>query len=75
MQVTYKVIGELKKKVVPDSGDINLPAGATVGQLVAGLGLPDDLHLVAVVDGRRYKQSDVLQDGQEVVLVLPSVGG
>ncbi len=75
MQVTYKVVGELKKVVVPNSGSVNLSVGATVAELVAVLGLPEELALVAIVDGRKYKKSDVLEDGQEVVLVLPALGG
>jgi molybdopterin converting factor small subunit len=54
--------------------DVELPDGATVGQLVQHLGLPADHVRVAFVNGIARDDSHPLADGDEVGL-FPPVGG
>jgi molybdopterin converting factor small subunit len=52
-----------------------LPAGATVGDLLARLGVPPDYDLTAGVDGELADRQTVLRDGADVVLLSPMEGG
>ncbi|NLU49321.1 MAG: MoaD/ThiS family protein [Syntrophomonadaceae bacterium] len=75
MKVGYRVIGELKKVVEPDRGQLELPAGSTVGDLMTRLAVPEGKLVIAVVEGRRKHKRDLLEDGKEVVLIPPAIGG
>lgn len=52
-----------------------LPAGATVGDLLGRLGVPPDYDLTAGVDGELGNRQTVLRDGAEVVLLGAMEGG
>jgi molybdopterin converting factor small subunit len=60
---------------------VALPADATVGDLVTQLAADQPqlasrlAHLVVAVAGRHVGQDEPLQEGQEVVLVMPAAGG
>jgi molybdopterin converting factor small subunit len=58
-----------------------LPGSATVGDLLDRLAAEQPAlanrlsHLVVAVAGRHVGRDEPLQDGQEVVLVMPAAGG
>jgi molybdopterin converting factor small subunit len=60
---------------------ITLPNEATVAELLGRLAAeqpelaPRLSHLVIAVGGRHVGRDEPLQDGQEVVLVMPAAGG
>ncbi|MEW5721689.1 MAG: hypothetical protein AB1896_01175 [Thermodesulfobacteriota bacterium] len=54
---------------------VRLEAGASLGRLQEVLGLPTDLPVVALVNGRRGLPESVLGDGDQVVMFPPVEGG
>jgi molybdopterin converting factor small subunit len=60
---------------------LSLPDAATVGALLDQLAAeqpalaPRLLHVVVAVAGRHAGREELLADGQEIVLVMPSAGG
>lgn len=78
MVVTVKLYATLRK-YYPDLGigegmKVELPEGATVGQLLNHLRLPSDVVRVAFVNGIARDENYSLSDGDEVGL-FPPVGG
>lgn len=55
--------------------EVELPEGATVGDLVARLGLPPTVQKVVLVDGRLRPLDAPLQDGETVTVFPPLEGG
>ncbi len=53
---------------------LEVPAGATVAQVIARLGLPAAQVTLIMVDGRRREADFVLQ-GQERLGLFPPIGG
>ena len=53
---------------------VRLPDGATLGQLIQELGLPEKEVKVIFVNGIAHDQAHPLADGDEVAL-FPPVGG
>ncbi|MBC7228316.1 MAG: MoaD/ThiS family protein [Thermoflexales bacterium] len=54
--------------------EVELPDGATVGQLIHRLGLPADHVRVVFINGIARDESHPLSDGDEVG-IFPPVGG
>jgi sulfur carrier protein ThiS len=52
-----------------------LPAGATLADLLAALGLDTAADLTAAVDGELAERGTPLRDGAEVMLLAPMEGG
>jgi sulfur carrier protein ThiS len=52
-----------------------LAAGATLGDLLAALGIPPSTDLTAAVDGELAERDTPLRDGAEVMLLVPMEGG
>lgn len=77
MHVTVRVLAELKH-FRPDRRErftLDLPAGATVRQLIDAAAVPwEEVGLVAV-NGAQAEDATVLRDGDEVVLVPSMEGG
>lgn len=48
---------------------------ATVEQLLRELSLPEEMHVLVVVNGRRVDNQHVLRDRDEVILFSPAEGG
>ncbi len=59
----------------PGPGEMTLPAGATVNDLVLKLGLEKELIGLIVVNKRQRGYEDKLQDGDLVELFSPMAGG
>ena len=51
------------------------PAGATVADLLAAVGIEEATDLTAAVDGELAERDTPLHDGAEVVLLVPMEGG
>lgn len=78
IRVKVKLFATLRR-YYPELGvgegiDLELPEGATVGQLVQRLGLPSDHVRVVFVNGIARDDSHPLADGDEIG-VFPPVGG
>ncbi len=78
MEVTVKLYATLRK-YYPDLGvgegmKVELPEGATLGDLIRRLNLPPDVVRVAFVNGIARDEAYVLAAGDEVGL-FPPVGG
>ena len=67
------------RRLVPGSPDgpqqRTLAAGATLGDLLAGLGITTATDLTAAVDGELAERDTPLRDGAEVMLLAPMEGG
>jgi molybdopterin converting factor small subunit len=78
IRVKVKLFATLRR-YYPELGiggglDVELPDGATVGQLVNHLGLPADHVRVVFINGIARDESYTLSDGDEVG-IFPPVGG
>ena len=58
-----------------NTATIELPDGATVGELVQTLAIPDDLPRITLVNGRDVESEDRLNAGDIVSLFPPLAGG
>ena len=82
MIVTVKLYAGLSRRLAaggPAVGsgsplEIDLPQGATVADLIAALGLPDDEIKVTFVNGRASPRDRALAPG-DAVGVFPPIGG
>ena len=54
---------------------MEFPAGATVGDLVQMLAIPDDLPRITLVNGRNAELDQRLLSGDVVTLFPPLAGG
>lgn len=54
---------------------LELPNGATVGQLLGKIEFPGDLSKVVLVNGCHRNGSAQLTDGDEVSIFVPEAGG
>lgn len=52
-----------------------LAAGATLGDLLAALGVDATIDLTAAVDGELAERATSLHDGAEIMLLVPMEGG
>jgi molybdopterin converting factor small subunit len=49
--------------------------GATVGEVVRGLGIPDDMPFTTLVNGRHSEPDEVLKPGDRLSAFPPLAGG
>lgn len=75
MRVSVKVAGPLAQYYAAGEGEVELPEGATAGDVVAALNLPRFPPVVVVVNGRYAREDAVLQEGDCVTLLWPVGGG
>ena len=79
MDVEVKLFGNLGH-YLPDGGNrfsfqLTMNEGATVGEMLAHLKLPDELPVVAIVNGMQVGKEHVLKDRDDVNVFRPSGGG
>ena len=78
MQVYVKLYATLRNYrpglKIGESFAVELPARATVGQLIKHLGLPEQEVKTVFVNGRSQPQDHILADGDELG-IFPPVGG
>ena len=79
MKVYVKLYAQLRKSHPgPNRSqplEVDLPAGAAAGALIARLNLPPELVRSAFVNGERRDLDAPLKDGDQVSLFSPVVGG
>jgi len=67
------------RRLLPKSADgpqrHTLAAGATLGDLLAAIGITAAIDLTAAVDGELAERDTPLRDGAEVMLLVPMEGG
>jgi len=54
---------------------VDLADGTTVGQLIDRFSFPSDIKLLAVINGQAGKNTQRLEDGDDVFLFTPVAGG
>lgn len=79
MQITVKLHGTLRKYLPAGSRDnftvVDVPAGATIADVVHRLGIPPNHTKMMVSGDEHLEATSVLRDGQEVNLFPPLAGG
>ena len=79
MMVTVVCFGAMREHLPADAegnrATIELPPGASVGELADALGAPRRLLFSVLVDGTRASAATPLSDGAEVTLMPPFTGG
>lgn len=67
------------RRLLPRSGEgpqrHTLAAGATLGDLLAVIGIDGSTDLTAAVDGELAERDTPLRDGADVMLLVPMEGG
>ena len=67
------------RRLLPGSPDgprqVSLAVGASLGDLLAAIGIDASVDLTAAVDGELAERDTPLQDGSEVMLLVPMEGG
>ncbi len=78
MRVQVRVYGGLERYVPVSFGEameVDLPEGATAGDLLTVLGVPEREVFSILVNGRHRTPSDPLEAGDRVALFPPVAGG
>lgn len=75
MKVDVLVQGHLKQYRAEARFELELPAGATVKELINASGIPWEEVGLAAVNGTRAEDATVLNDGDQVMLMAPLEGG
>lgn len=73
MKIQVKTFATLKK-YEPEDSELELPGGATVGDIVEALGIPYQEVRLAFVNSIHAKMDQQVSDGDKVSL-FPAVGG
>lgn len=79
MKVELKLFATLAR-YLPDAADsgsatVDVPDGSTVRQLLSSLGIPDQMPLMILVNGRDAAPEQVLEDSDVLTIFPPLVGG
>jgi molybdopterin synthase sulfur carrier subunit len=78
VKVRVKLMASLRGKLPPEAkglAELDVPAGATVADVLGKLGIPDgQVHAVMVNDELDHNRSRTLKEG-DALLVLPPVAG
>ena len=82
MKISLKMLGGLRV-FLPTAGkfsrcDLTLSEGATINDVIAKVGLPDNKPFFVMFGGKKLQESDYsspLSEGDEVVLFPPIKGG
>ncbi len=78
MTVTVIFMADLRRFLPPGIERpvrFSVPRDATVGDLLAQIGIPADTELTVGLDGELAGRDSVLHDGADVLLVSPMDGG
>ncbi len=76
IEINVRLFGEFKKHAPGDQTDfmLVLEPGATIGDVLGKLSIPEDAH-VALVNGRRIAHDVQFESGDTLVLFPPLSGG
>lgn len=76
--VTVQLMADLRR-YLPRGVDgpfrCTLASGATIADLLATLGIPEDSEVTAGLDGELARRDTALHDGAEILLLSPMEGG
>ena len=78
MTVAVKLYASLRKYLPSESMSavrVEVPAGATVADVIARLGIPPEHTRMIVSGDRQLDLAAVLEDGQEISILPPLAGG
>jgi sulfur carrier protein ThiS len=76
--VTVTLFADLRRFLPPGVDGPHrrtVPAGSTVRDLVAAIGIPADYELTVGLDGELASPDSLLRDGADVMLLSPMEGG
>ena len=76
IKINIRLYGAFKKHATGDQTDFTLvlEPGATLGDVLGKLSIPEDAH-VALVNGRRIANDFMFENGVTLVLFPPVSGG
>lgn len=77
MKITVELRGYLDQYAPTEQAifPYEMPVGATVGDVMKRLHIPDDLSAAAIVGGEASDPAQPLNDGDQLTLVPPLGGG
>ncbi len=79
MEITIELFATLTKYLPKGtrgkSTTLTVQDGATVAQVMEGLGLPGDMPFTTLVNGRHSEADQVLQPGDRLTAFPPLAGG
>ena len=77
MRVTVELLGILQQYVKDGKKpiEVEVEAGATVGELMTQLGVPEDAAWNAALDGKLIYVADPLVEGAALMVFPPLAGG
>lgn len=78
MTVAVKLYASLRKYLPRESMsvvEVEVPAGATVADVIGRLGIPPEHARMIVSGDRQLDPTAVLEDGQEIGVLPPLAGG
>mgnify|MGYP000091364805 CR=1 FL=1 len=75
MRVSVQAFANLKAYAPGGEGEVSLPEGSTVRDLLARLAIPPGVEAVVLVNGRRAGGEQRLSPGDRLVLFPPMEGG
>jgi molybdopterin converting factor small subunit len=79
MEITVELFATLTKYLPlgtkGKSTALTVLEGATVGEVVRGLGIPDDVPFTTLVNGRHSEPDEVLKPGDRLSAFPPLAGG
>ena len=77
MMVDIHLLGYLAKfsPTKQEKFKLELPGGATVGQVLEEIEFPVDLERVLLVNGGHAESSTLLAEGDEIFVFVPAAGG
>ncbi|MFC1670467.1 MoaD/ThiS family protein [Spirochaetota bacterium] len=77
MQVKIHLVAFLKKYAPGDDNDFmqEIPHGAIVSDVIETLGIPVTIPRIAIVNGIPTAEDKPVNDGDEIILMMPVEGG
>ena len=79
MRITVKGFNETNRYTasLPAEGTLTVPEACTVGDVLDGLGIPQNVRtkLVLFCNGRPTTPTSILNEGDHLVLLAPMSGG
>ncbi len=76
MRVTVRLFAALRERAGTGKRELELPAGATAGDVFAALGIGEEPQGLNYAVNREYaERTHALQDGDEIALITPVSGG
>lgn len=77
MKVEVRLYATLRKYGKPDGTPtvFDIPEGALLSDVMACMGIPNDIEAVILINGRPATRTSVLSEGDKVVFFPPVTGG